>query len=486
MSNNAEFPQPYGAPYDDEISISELLMKLWAKRGLIVVLPLVLAGLTVVGLLAGKTLEQSTVSYFIELKGIYLGDMPGDSDVTTTRYPNGTLFSPQDLLHPSVLQALAGEFDLDPLDLAEHIDVDFGTPVSNGVLAEYRAALSQNSKASAEDIAAINARYQAKLDAAAKRGLKITVDFGRLEIEKAAALQVAERLPKLWTQVYTTQFMTTLSPEIIGFGWTAPIDLDSMTGLQEADVQLTLLQKGTELIRADGRLRGLITEGGATAANLLGYLDDFRSIFFEPIYLEAFEQDNPLSRVYQQDLTLQITKLNNQINELNARLLNIRDFQTSGRGNNTSSVVGDRASLDGSALSVVVSLAERAALSTYLQETLDKRYALTEELTELEAKLQRIAQEQGQKTQDTVSNDFRTMGQQRYESIVQAYAELLQKAQTLSKALTPEFYAVMTQPAAAGSNLFEKRDLLFIALALALGGMLAIVAALLWPARENP
>ena len=45
-------PAPY---YDDEISISELLMKLWAKRGIIVMLPLVLAGLTLVALLMGKT-----------------------------------------------------------------------------------------------------------------------------------------------------------------------------------------------------------------------------------------------------------------------------------------------------------------------------------------------------------------------------------------------------------------------------------------------
>ena len=32
--------EPY---YDDEISVSKLLMKLWAKRGFIVLLPLVLA-----------------------------------------------------------------------------------------------------------------------------------------------------------------------------------------------------------------------------------------------------------------------------------------------------------------------------------------------------------------------------------------------------------------------------------------------------------
>ena len=38
--------EPDTIPSDqDEISISELLMKLWAKRGLIVFLPLLLAGL---------------------------------------------------------------------------------------------------------------------------------------------------------------------------------------------------------------------------------------------------------------------------------------------------------------------------------------------------------------------------------------------------------------------------------------------------------
>ena len=61
--------EPY---YDDEISISELLMKLWAKRGLIVMLPLVLAGLTVAGLLLSKTSQQTILNYYIELNGITL------------------------------------------------------------------------------------------------------------------------------------------------------------------------------------------------------------------------------------------------------------------------------------------------------------------------------------------------------------------------------------------------------------------------------
>ena len=67
--------EPNGMPYDqDEISISELLMKLWAKRGLIVFLPLVLAGLTIVGLLVVKTGQQGVLSYYVELNGIAISN----------------------------------------------------------------------------------------------------------------------------------------------------------------------------------------------------------------------------------------------------------------------------------------------------------------------------------------------------------------------------------------------------------------------------
>ena len=150
---------PYSSnPYEDEISISELLLKLWAKRGLIVFLPLIFAGLTVVGLLIGKTSQQNEVSYYIELNGITLsksvasGERDSDkddsrtstaSDTTATssgngngsgsgsgnivaRYPNGTVFSPQDLTNPTVIALLAGETGLSAQDLAEHIDVPSG------------------------------------------------------------------------------------------------------------------------------------------------------------------------------------------------------------------------------------------------------------------------------------------------------------------------------------------------------------------------
>jgi len=62
MSDNTSTNSRTETYYDDEISISELLMKLWAKRGLIVMLPLLLAGLTITGLIFNKTSQQTVLN----------------------------------------------------------------------------------------------------------------------------------------------------------------------------------------------------------------------------------------------------------------------------------------------------------------------------------------------------------------------------------------------------------------------------------------
>ena len=476
---------PYNpAPYEDEISISELLLKLWAKRGLIVMLPLIFAGLTIVGLLISKSVSHSELSFYIELHGIALSIAENDSDERiTARYPNGTIFSPQDLTNPTVITLLADEAGLDPQALAENIDVQFGTPLSNGVLMEYKAALSANSKASAEDLASLNARYQRKLDAAAKRGLKITLNYVALGVSLMEGERVAALLPKSWNRVYTEQFATQISSDIATLRWTEySFDLSSAIGLQEADIQLKNLRNGVELLATDDRLKGVKNFRGTTAADLRGYIDDFRSIFFDPLFRYAFNREGTLAKVYAQDLRFEIQEIDREVAELNDRLAEIRKFQGTARSDavNTNGA-RDMAQLDGSALSTVVNLAEQAALSSYLQASLDARYELIKKRAMLSTRLDRITADANS---GQISESFIETAIARYETITSSYADILIKAQSVLQANTPAFYAVTTQPDTDGS-LIGKRDLLFIALAIALGGMLAVIAALVWPQRQD-
>ncbi len=504
MSDAPLTPYP-PSPYDNEISVSELLLRLWTKRGLIVFLPLIFAGITVVSLLIGKTTEKNEISYFLELNGITLSKTvtpdkrdskeevrspASASDINNTidngsvivsRYPNGTVFSPQDLTNPTVIALLAGETGFKAQDLAEHIDVQFGTPVSNGVLEEYKSALSANSKASAQDLASLNERYDLKLNAAAKRGLKIVVDYASLEASQDEGAEIAVLLPKLWNQVYTSQFTTQMSADIASLRWTErEFDLTSAIGLQEADVQLRNLKRGVELIAKDDRLRGIKSANGTLAADLAGYIDDFRSIFFDPLFLGAFRKNDTLARVYTQDLQFGISELDREIEELNNRLEDIRDFQNGAQGASNRGRA-DSPQLDGNALSAVVNLAEQAALSNYLQDSLDLRYELIKQLAASTTRLERINLD----TSDAqIDNNFIELASTRYQSITRNYADILKRSQAILIAKTPSFYSIVTQPETEG-ELVSQRDLLFIALAIAMGGVFAIIAALVWPQRTD-
>lgn len=473
-------------PYDDEISISELLMKLWAKRGLIVMLPLVLAGLAVVGLLLGKTSQQTVLNYYVELNGITVNTGDSDSDRSlTTRYPNGVEFSPQDLKNPSVMQRLAAQYSLEVGGLSGSISVEFGTPLSNGVLVEYEAALAANSTASAETLGAINERYQSELAATAKRGLKISVDYVTLGLPKDQGQQLAVDLASTWNTVFTTQYKTQISPEVIS--QRVPLyqlDVSSTVGFLAAENQLKQIEKGIITLSKDGRLAGLATEYGTTASDLMGYLDDFRAIYFDPLYVNAFAQDSSLSKLYQRDTQLQIDELSEEIAELNSRLADIQQFQRGalGSGADSRDTSSSGAQYDGSALTEVVSLAERAALSSYLEKSLDDRRDLTAERAALQTKLRRI--NNAASLDDTaISKDFLQLSITRYNDVVSAYGELIEAARAMLIAETPSYFSPITQPNTSG-RLLEKRDFLFIALALALGGMLAVMAALIWPQKS--
>ena len=89
----------------------------------------------------------------------------------------------------------------------------------------------------------------------------------------------------------------------------------------------------------------------------------------------------------------------------------------------------------------------------------------------------------GEEANLKVTSGFVERASERYETIVVGYGDMLSKAKAIVTATTPSFYSITTQPDTEGS-LIGKRDLLILVLAIALGGMLAVIAALVWPQRQ--
>ena len=464
--------------YDDEISISELIQKLWRKRGLIVFLPLVCAGLTIAGLLAAKTVGNEQLSFYVELNGI-----------KDAKYPNDTEFSPQDLLNPNVLNELADAFKTEE-NLADHVRVQFGTPVSSGILLEYQSALAANSKAPPEEIARINEQYGSRLSAAAKRGLSINVDYTALGLSKAQGKELLHRLPETWNRVFASEFNIFLDTGILSLPrQSGAISLQTTLGAAEADQALAIIKTGLETIMDDARFRSL-SYNGKTPGGALADVDLFRNLYFDPIFTASFAEVGGLSSVYRRDLRLQLDELDAQMAELNSRISVIQELQqrssnTQAASNGNSSIRG-QIQLEGDALGQVVNLSRAASLAEYLQETLDERLKLVSAKAAIVTRLAKMEIESGSSStgnQGLLDANFYTAAITKFANIQTNYSGLLDQAQASARAETPSLYRVTTE--VMGEKLLERRDFLFIALALALGGMVAVISALLWPAKQR-
>ena len=461
-------------PHTDEISIGELIEKLWRKRGLIVFLPLVLAGLTVAGLLLTKATSAEKLSYYIELTGL-----------KDNAYPNGTAFSPQDLLNPQVTAELGQRFAVKNTgDLGESIQVQFGTPLSEGVLTEYRAALSANSKASPEEIALINQRYEERVNATARRGLRIEVDYVGLGLTKSQGTELAYALPQVWNQVFSSRFRIFLDAGIASLPTVeTDVDITTTVGALEAELQLTSIKEGIGILKEDARFRAL-QANGVSPGDLERKITDFQRIYFDPIYSGTFSEESGLSAIYRRDLVLELAELDASLEELNERIVAITELQRTNTGSSTGrnefNSGSSQVQIEGDALNQLVTLSRTASLAEYLQASFDERIELIQRKATINTRLQKMGDGDGD---GPLSDEFVLVAAERFTSIKKLYGALLLDAQKTARAEAPSLYEVGTE--IQGNRLLQRRDFLFIALALAIGGMIAVITAFLAPARRG-
>ena len=481
MNDQTEYRRDNPVLQDDEISIGELIAKLWRKRGLIVFLPLICAGLTIAGVLATKASNGETLSYYVELTGI-----------KDKQYPNGAAFSSQDLLNPAVIAKISEAFKLTAdvaAKLPNHVRVDFGSPISIGITTEFKAALSANSKASPEELALINERYQAQFTAAAQRGLRIAVDYGAMGLGKAEGAQFAYKLPEIWNQVFATEFQIFLDSGILGTSTVSSnLGLTTTVGVAEADLALEVISLGTDRLRNDTRFRAIQVDG-QTAADLAQKIVQFRRLYFDPIFASSFTEEGGLSGVYRRDLLLELTELAAAREELDSRITVIKDLQKGSSNAQAESQSfnssGSQMQLESGALEQLVSLSRTASLSEYLQQSLDQRYEIVQEEAKIGTRLAKMGEtsKDGSSIYKALDANFYGRAGEKMKAITWGYLDLLEAAQASALSETPALYQVMTP--VQGQKLLERRDFLFIALALALGGIVAVISALLWPAKQQ-
>ncbi len=454
---------------DDEISISDIVMKLWRRRGLIVVLPLLSGLIGLIAVLVMASQAQTPAIYYVSLTGIEKGS-----------YPNGVAFSPQDIKAPEVLTEVAGRMGLDnSQDLAEAIRVNFGAPTTAGILKKYNLRLSQKGLNAAE-INAINADLDEELNQATLKTAMISVDYKSLGLSFDQGAQLVAMLPTVWAEVFTTQFRVLDSTQLSGTTQITKLDLRTSTGVLEANDYVLVMLSSLDILEEDSRLSGLQTESGVTASDLRVRVDNFNNLYLSAILSRNLGSKDALTEFYQSDLKLKTNKIAEQIAGIDDAITSI---QTVIRGDQGGVAVGqrygaDRMQVTGDAIGDIVDLVNKSSLSEYLTSLYERKSKLIDARSELGLRLSKIREDVN------YSDDFLQSTEDRLNELNAHYIDLLVKAREMNRRNNARLSQALGSPHKAGS-LLTQNSILIIVLSVLMGGFVAVALALLLPGRQR-
>jgi hypothetical protein len=452
---------------NDEISITDLIMKLWQRRGLIVVLPIIFLLLAVTFLFFTAVKTQSPTTFFIQLQGI-----------NKSSYPNGSSFSPQDLLIPEVLTAAASQLNL-PVDnaLRKAIQVEYGVPTTVGIQKKYQVKLADK-KLTAIDIETINNAYQSELQQVSESGLRITINHSALGLSSAQGAVLANALPRAWTEVFTQKYRVLVDSRLDNVSVVIRENpLVTTSDILSARISLNRINSGLNILGADNRLKAIVSDGGFNSSDLQSQLQNFQELYFRAIFSGLFLEPDFAARAFKAEIGLKITELNSNIEELNRTLVDLKSFRAPTFSNQSPNVTNDAIQFGDSSLNQVVELANQASLTEYLRKVLDSRRDLIEKKSSLRLELDRAEIEM----MDGNNDKFISSASQHFSILKNEYVSLLQSVRKIRRQAYGDFYQPLGAPDVVGSRIPPKSALVLL-LSLMLGGMLAIMIALVLPA----
>ena len=369
---------------DDEISIGDILVKLWRRRGLIIIIPTLAGALGVLAVLLMATQSSVPVVHYVNLTGIEKG-----------KYPNGVKFSPRDLQSPGVLSSLADKFGIEQSeDFGEAVSVSYAAPATKGILEKYKVKLSQKGLNAAE-VDAINAELNEELGRATEKTAQIAIDYQSIGVDEGLAAQMAVELPKIWAEVFTTKYRILDNTLLSGLSQVEYLSLQTSVGVLESSDYVDNMIRGLKVIQEDGRLSGLQTNSGSTAADLLVSVEDFNNLYLSAVLSHNLGNKDTLTGFYQTDLKLRIKMIYEQVEGLDGAIGSIRSV-ISGESIQASSgqaYNADRMQVTGDAISDIVNLVNKSSLSEYLTKLYEKKQQLILERAELNLRLSKIEED---------------------------------------------------------------------------------------------
>lgn len=470
MSENAD--QEIG------ISFSDIFWRLWQWRGLIVFVPMLFAGAAALFVVFSALGQSRHAIYLVSLRNI-----------ENQHYPNGSEFSPRDLLIPEVLSEIRRIYEIPGnIDLNEAISVAYDSPVADGIAKSYQQRLSARNLTQAE-IEALNQSYLQELRGAMRSALRITVDYPALGLDSERGLALAADLPRLWTAIYTTKYRIFTDRGLADLAVTRTVEnLESTTSILVANNRLRAMVKGIGMFLEDNRLSMLRGADGISPADLLIEMNNFDAIHFSVLKSIAFQAEDAAAHAYMNRLRLDISEKKRQIQAFESTLSSLGDYQRSRGTEQVSQRPAAQAEqpssiqIGDSTFSSIVELAERGSYVELVRRVLDERRGLMIELAALERE-QQLATSGAKDI--AVSPAFISEAAASLNALTGQYSQMLRSAEEQLRTRGGELFEPLIGPRLGGSPLLSLRSLLIVAAAGLAGLLLTVVGVLIAGSRTR-
>jgi len=454
----------------DEIDFWAIFQKLWLRRGLLIIVPFMFSLLTIIGLLVTAVKSSAPIVYYVELQGI-----------EKSRYPNGTVFSPQDMLIPDVLEVAVKSIGL-PVDdtLRAAIQVEYDVPSTRGIQLKYETKLSDK-KLNPANIERMNSQLLEELKRETMRGVRIAIDYNSLGLSQDQGTTLAIALPRAWSKVYTEKFHVHVDTRLDN----SSITLEKNPLVKTSDVlsarnTLRRIRHGLSLLSADSRLKALTGEAGYTSSDLQSKLERFTELYFNSIYASLFATPDQNAESFLSETQLEIDELGRNIEEINRTLVDLNSFKTQASDNKRSAGSADSVQLGDNSLKQVIDLAQKASLAEYLQKVLTERQLLAQKKSALIQEIERSKLSVEPNTDEL----FMQRATKEFSDLKSEYISLLNLARNVSRQIYGDFFRPLGSPGIDGS-LLPKRSVLIVAAAFMLGAFIATLIALVLPSRRQ-
>ena len=456
----------------DEISITEIFYKLWRARGIVLMLPIIFGVLSLILVLLQQVRIAPTVEYYISLTGI-----------EKSNYPNGTQFSVHDLTAPEVISAVAAKLELpDSKAILDAVDVSLNGLGTTGILQKYQARLNRQGLLPAE-IDNLNQELGDELHRDAENTIKITVRYNRLNVPRQTGQELARALPKAWEEIFTTKYRILDATNLPGQPIDSTVKLHTSLGALEGSRILAAIKEGVDIIRQDSRLSLLQTDDKVTAAELTRISDNFDNIYMSAILSLNPKQADGVTEFYTSfyinEVQLDIEQVNEQINGFQQTIDDIGDIIASQQEHQLNEAAGsDSIEVTGNALDAIVTLANQASLSSYLTSLFDAQAKLIDRRSTLRVQLRKITEA------GVIPTAFMERAQFRFDRIIEQYNQLLALARDMNRRNNATLFSPIGAPMEVEAPL-SRRAILIIVLAMMIGGLVAMVYALIRPTART-